>query len=171
MVLKILPPLTFRKKWINFQDYQWIVNGPHFFVSHPLYKTPRESCNQNSDYDIIDLEIADSEFLPRTNFIPIKPIKKLMEYLPVLGSKSWIDKYKIVFSGRLSLTGERTLQPAILPPTTSHIHAVTSAVFDTDELKIEVCGLSSSLIYDFYIKSLGKSGLAADMNHHKVESL
>ena len=147
-------------KWIVIDDYELIVNGPHFFISNPLYKTPRKICNQNSDYDIVDLNVINDQFNPRTNYKPLLGEAELKKLVPITNtSGSWLDQYKIVFSGRLSITGERTLQPAILPPKSSHIHAVTSIVFENLSLLIEVCGLCSSIVFDFYIKSLGKSGL------------
>lgn len=147
-------------KWIKTDNYEWIINGPHFFISNPIYKTPRNICNQNSEYDVIDLINLDDNFVPRTNYIPLKTEAELKELVPILKTDlSWLDQYKIAFSGRLSLTGERTLQPAIIPPKSSHIHAVTSVYFENSKVLVEVCGLCSSVIYDFFIKTLGKSGL------------
>jgi hypothetical protein len=56
----------------------------------------------------------------------------------------------------LSISGERTLQSAIILPKVSHVHAVKSMIFNDTYAAVELAGLTSSLIYDFYIKSLGK---------------
>jgi hypothetical protein len=68
----------------------------------------------------------------------------------------WIDYYKVCFPGMLSISGERTLQSAIILPKVSHVHAVKSMIFTDNSAAVELAGLTSSLIYDFYIKSLGK---------------
>ncbi|WP_219563987.1 hypothetical protein, partial [Salmonella enterica] len=49
---------------------QWVLSGPHFFVGTPFYKTPRENCTLNSDYDCLDLLTLPDDYLPRTNYIP-----------------------------------------------------------------------------------------------------
>lgn len=147
-------------KWANYNEYEWILNGPHFFISNPLYKTPREDCNQNSEYDIINLQEIKGDFVPRTNYSPILNSSELINLTRELRPNIyWIDEYKVCFSGRLSLTGERTLQPALFPPKVSHIHAVASVYLENITDLIEFAGLSSSLILDFFIKILGKSGL------------
>ncbi|MCM4498845.1 hypothetical protein MMR66_32625, partial [Escherichia coli] len=49
---------------------QWVLSGPHFFVGTPFYKTPRENCTLNSDYDCLDLLTLPDDYLSRTNYIP-----------------------------------------------------------------------------------------------------
>ena len=51
----------------------WVLSGPHFFVATPLYKTPREGCSHNQDYDVLDLTTIPADYLPRTNYVPACP--------------------------------------------------------------------------------------------------
>lgn len=57
---------------------------------------------------------------------------------------------------------ERTFIPSILPPRISHTYGIISVVFSKNDECIELAALSSSLTFDFYIKSLGKSNLSDD---------
>ncbi len=88
---------------------------------------------------------------------------ELNKFIELIGSKNnWYTKYKVCFSKMLSITGERTLQPAILAPNISHVNGVISVSFEKEEDIIELAGLSSSIIIDFYIKTLGKGNLYDD---------
>ena len=59
----------------------------------------------------------------------------------------------------LSISGERTLQPAILAPKVSHNSGVISILLEQETLLIELTAVSSSLVIDFYIKTLGRGNL------------
>jgi hypothetical protein len=148
-------------KFASFDNYDLIYSGPHFFISNPIYKSARKVSKLNSDYDIVDLTEIDENYLQRTNYSPAISIDDFKSKTKLLfeSERNWIDEYKVVFSGRISLTGERSLQPAIIPPSSSHIHALTSVVTEFSKDLVELCGISSSIILDFYIKTLGKSGL------------
>lgn len=144
----------------DYQNYEVILSGPHFYVATPYYKTPREICVEKADYDIIDLNEIDESYLPRTNYLPNE---KLTEFTNRIvwesNSKKWIDDYRIIFSRRLSVPGERTLQPAIVPPKVSFVNTVTSVLFKETDSLLDFAATCSSIIIDFYIKSIGKGDL------------
>ena len=54
---------------------------------------------------------------------------------------------------------ERTLACAIIPPKASHTHGILSCIFEDYKTLIEVQGLSSSVILDFYLKTNGADNL------------
>lgn len=148
-------------------EYQMVYSGPHFFVSNPLYKTPKEVCTEKAHYDIIDSSSIDDDFVSRTNYIPIKE-----EVLRLTGFKTggknsegddiynrWVEYFKLGFRAMLSQAGERTLTGAILLPQSSHIHGVKSIIFAETNKLVEFSGLTSSIVIDFYIKTMGKAGL------------
>jgi len=147
-------------RYPDLEQYELIYSGPHFFVATPLYKTPREECIKNSDYDPIDLTCIPADYVPRTNYVPDEDLWTFRERIGgVREGKPWIEEFKVCFSRRLSISGERTLQPAIASPKVSHIHPVLSATFKDESKTIELAGLCSSLLFDFYIKTVGKSDL------------
>ncbi|MBT4338788.1 MAG: hypothetical protein HOD63_09370 [Bacteroidetes bacterium] len=135
-----------------------IFSGPHFYVSNPLSKCPRENPTGKADFDTIELNSIKEDFLPRTNYIPTN--EKIGDYNEKFKNNSSTYKYyKLGFSKMLNVTMERTLQPAILPPNTSHINGVmSSSIKDVGSL-IEFAGITSSLLLDFYIRTVGRSNL------------
>jgi hypothetical protein len=145
----------------NWNDNQMVFSGPHFFVSNPLYKTPKVRCVLNSDYDIIDLTNVSEDFIPRTNYIPAVG---LVEHISgfdgsVESGSRWMDYYKLGFRKMLNQAGERTLTSCILPPRSSHINGVISITFKQFDDAIECQSLCSSVVMDFYVKTIGSANL------------
>ena len=69
------------------------------------------------------------------------------------------DFYRLVCRRQLSQSGERTLIPAVAPKQSAHIHPVISTTFRNQQDLVVFCGFCSSVAYDFYIKTTGKSDL------------
>ena len=161
MVRKTLVP--------NIDNYEMIYSGPHFHVANPYYKTPREQCILNSDYDNISFTEMTEDYVPRSNYQPVMPLseyKKLFKGFqcgqdadgkPVY--EDWLDYYKVGFRNMLSIEGERSLICAVLPRKTAHIHAVISTAFRSRYDCVDMAGLCSSIVFDFYIKTVASSNL------------
>ena len=157
-------------RYPDYEQYELIYSGPHFFVGTPLYKTPRAVVTNNSHYDVIDLTRIPEDYVPRTNYVPAEDKLTFAGRIDGLRVASrtpdgrevmdrWVDYYKVCFSKMLSISGERTLQPAIIPPKVSHIDGCVTTIFDKDELTVEAAGINSSIVFDFYVKTTGKSNL------------
>ena len=56
------------------EDYELIYSGPHFYVGNPLYKTPRQNCVLNSDYDNISLSSIEEDYCQRSNYLRKMPL-------------------------------------------------------------------------------------------------
>ncbi len=157
----------------NIEKYELIYSGPHFFVGNPINKTPREICTQNYHYDVIDLTKILDNYVPRTNYKPKEELiifKKRINGLAILSHDkkgkpiydNWIDYHKVCFSKMINVSSERTLQPTILPAKVSHSNGVISIIFkDTFQL-VELAAITSSLLFDFYIKTIGRGNLYDD---------
>lgn len=148
----------------NSDEYELIYSGPHFFVANPLYKTPREVCSLNSHYDILNHNEITEDYSPRTNYLPqnvgIDYNSIFKGFQRQNGSHDdWFDYYKLGFRKMLSQAGERTLTGAILPPKAGHVNGVISVTLWDQQRLIEFAGLTSSIVFDFYIKSVGRSNL------------
>lgn len=148
----------------NVENYEMIYSGPHLFVANPMYKTPREQCTLNSHYDVIDFTQIDESYVARTNYVPMNVTagygSTINGFLQTNGTyDNWLDYYKIGFRAMLSM-GERTLTGAILPPQTGHINGVISIIFKESETLVEFAGLTSSVVFDFFLKTLGASNLS-----------
>jgi hypothetical protein len=157
-------------KYPNYNNYEMIYSGPHFFVSNPLYKNPREQCTEKSHYDIIDLNEIDENYIARTNYIPENVGNDYSKIIPAfeIGKDhsgkpiydSWFSFYKIGFRKMLGQPNERTLFPAILPPKSAHIHGVISLTFKDESKMLEAMSIVSSLVLDFFIKTVGSANLS-----------
>lgn len=150
---------------------KWVISGPHFSVASPLYKTPNAVCVKHHDYTSIDLVDLCDEYLPRTNFVPAVDTTQYFSRIPKV---SWIESdnleqkrtteyYRVIASRRLSQTGERTLQGAILPPAVGHIDGIFSVTFKNQQLVPTISALWASIPFDFFVKSTGKSDFRADL--------
>lgn len=156
--------LESQTKYVNIEDCSFVLSGPHFHVSNPLYKNPYQVSSLNADFDVIDLVNIDDQFIPRTNFIFIKDKAFLENKIKGISDEiGWISSYKICFSRMMRIIGERTLQGAIIPPLVSHLNSSNSIIFEDESKLIELCGLSSSIVYDFFIKSLSSPNLKDSM--------
>lgn len=153
----------------NTEKYEMIYSGPHFHVANPYYKTPRQSCVLNSDYDNIDLTEINADYVPRTNYVPVMPLKEYKELFkgfqkgqdkdgkPIYDN--WMDYYKVGFRNMLSIEGERSLICAVLRSKTAHIHGVISTTFSSGNDTVDMAAICSSVVLDFYIKTIGSSNL------------
>ena len=142
------------------KEKQAILSGPHISISNPYFKTSRIVCKLNSDYDVIDLNNIKEAYIQRTNYVFECSETELNEKLPKTQDGTKINTiYKLASRKMLSLTGERTLISAILPKGTTHINGIYSIAFKDKELLVLASALFSSIPYDFFIKTAGKSNL------------
>lgn len=149
----------------NWDKYEMVFSGPHFYVANPLYKTARSVCKLNSDYDIIDLERATDLESARTNYTPcigLSRYQTLIQGLPKgqdingnINYDCWLEHYRVAVRRMTGGgAGERTLTGAIIPPRTSHLTTVVSTTFCDISKIIELSALTASLPLDFFIKTL-----------------
>lgn len=147
------------KNQSSIDKYKLIVCGPNIYVSNPLY----QSITLDSDrYNAISLESINESYTQVSKYTPIIPINEYKQYIPGFenaGQTSWIDSNKIAFRKMLDNGMERTLASSILPSKVSHTHGILSCIFSSNAELIEIQGLSSSLIMDFYMKTNGADNL------------
>jgi hypothetical protein len=145
----------------------FVLSGPHFFVSNPLYKTPRSVCATPRAYDPLDLQFLPDDYFARTNYLPACDA---IEYSRRVPRVSWVeegerearpvtDYYRMAFRGMLSQSGERTLIGSVLAPEQAHIHGVQSTAFRSVKHLLYQAVFSSSLAADFFVKTTGQSNL------------
>jgi hypothetical protein len=148
---------------------EWVVNGPHFFIATPVHKTPREDCRHNQDYDVLDLTELSADYLPRTNYVPNCSTREYLQRVPKVPWENTegknppvTDFYRFVNRRMLNLSSQRTLLNAIIPPGAAHVNTVVGTVVNDLQTLVDLCGLCSSVPYDFFVKSTGKSDLYGD---------
>ncbi len=146
----------------SIKSFELIYSGPHFFVSNPLYKTPREKCTEKSHYDVVDHNLMPENYVPRTNYVPNISVS---EYYAHTKNKAFnesdniLDYYKAANSKMLNQAAERTLQTAIIPPNVGHIDGIYSVTFQEPLLLVEYTAICSTIIMDFFVKLTGANNL------------
>jgi hypothetical protein len=143
-------------------EYDLIMSGPHFYVSSPYYKTPRAACSERSHYDCLDLLHLPDDYMPRTNFIPalsLEEYKARVPRCPWDRERPVTDFYRLIFRRQLQPSNERTLMSCIRPRGLGHIHTVFSLTFSGHLDLALFASYTSSLVFDFFIKTQGKYDL------------
>lgn len=137
-----------------------IYQGPQINIGNPLFKSPRQSCRVNSDYDHIDLNIIEENYIQRTKYVPALSRHDYIEKIPKL---PWGGKYnntfRIAARTMLNPNNERTLIAAVIPPKTGHINGILGISFRNETDLVMVEGEISTIPYDFFIKITGMTNL------------
>lgn len=146
---------------------QWIVSGPHFYVGNPLYNTPKAICDTHKAYDNLDLLTLPDDYLPRTNYIPACDAQEYAKRTPRVSWKEQdedeprkvTDYYRFVNRRMFGGSSERSFISAILPKGFANINTCVATAFESTNVLVNFTGLSHSIVYDFILKSTGKSDL------------
>ncbi len=142
-----------------------ILNGPHLYVGNPLYKTADDPCSSNKAWTMPDLTTLPDDYLPRCKY---EPAVDMDEYLRRMDTLPWngrpvTSQFRLGLREFVGCESERTLTSGILLPGVAHIHKVESIAFiNTAELLLTT-GLFSSIIVDFYIRTMNKPDLLPDL--------
>lgn len=144
-----------------------ILQGPHLFVSTPLYKEPNESLRNNQDWSVTDFEALAADAIPATAYK-----RQGDRYDYDCAYTDWGDEdhpdpardhYRIAWRTMAANQGERTFIPGLIPPGAAHVDGVFSMGMpdgEPSDLAI-VCGYLSSLITDFSTRAAPKSTIRA----------
>ncbi|MFI3135971.1 MAG: hypothetical protein QX197_04260 [Methylococcaceae bacterium] len=147
---------------------QWILSGPHFFVGTPFYKTPRKVCTLNADYDVVDLACLPDNYLPRSNYLPACDSAEYQRRIPRVSwsepseigpmlPKQVTEYYRVTSRTMIGSSSERTLISCLLSPPIAHIDLGFSVCLKEQRCTPLLLALFNSVIYDFFVKSTGKS--------------
>ncbi|HEX7291830.1 MAG TPA: hypothetical protein VF250_11960 [Conexibacter sp.] len=144
-----------------------ILQGPHVHVGVPFYKRPNETMANQLDWSPVDLETLTEDAIPVTSYKPRGSRALYDAAYTHWGADREVaarDRYRIVWRAMADNVAERTLIPALVPPGTAHIHGVSSVGFlhgRARDLAV-VQGFAGSLVGDFLIRAVPKSGIARD---------
>src|SRR5262249_22580211 len=122
-------------------------------------KTPEEISVSNRDYSDIDLTVVPDSYIPRTNYVPACSKQEYLNRTPKWKGKPVTSYYRLAFRNMLTLTGERTLIGCVIPKQVAHINGVKSYCVVSEQDLCVFAGLAFSLVYDFFIRSTGKTNL------------
>ena len=147
---------------VHFPDntFELLYSGPHLGVANPFFKTSRQKCTINSDFDPIDLLNIPETYMQRCNYSPLCAFDEYIRRVPVTpwGTK-YTDEYRIIHRRMLNQTGERTLTCAIAQRAIAHVNTVVSLTLNNSVDMATLAGCEASIPFDFLIKCIGKSDL------------
>jgi len=133
-----------------------IITGSHLLVSNPFGQTANVNCRNYRDFRGIDLLGISGKFLPRSR-VGIDTARLTDGFLDrVWEGKDLRERYRHVHREMISLTGERGLVSAIVPPGPGHVNTVLSVAFKSIRDLVNFSSLTSSLPLDFYLGVTGK---------------
>ena len=136
----------------NFENYDIIYSGPHYYTNNPFSKW----INSKGNFEIIDLSTLDDSYFPQTLF---HLNNKEPSAITSFNDSGDIDTFRLIFSRMLDPKTERTLQSSIIAPRTSHINSSSSIRFNKSDHLLECASLFASLLFDFCIKTVGANNL------------
>lgn len=153
----------------SMENCEMIYNAPQFYVSNPIYQTPKEVSLKKGDFNIVDLEKISDEYIQRTKYLPLVGNYRSLSAFNafVIGQDengsdvydSLLDHYKVGFRKMVNLSGERSLICAVLPRRTAHIHGVISISFLDRNYTVDMAALCSSIVMDFYWKTIATQNI------------
>lgn len=142
-----------------------ILQGPHLFVSTPMYKMPNRTMRNKQDWSATDLETLAPQAVPITKY---KPAGNRSRYDRAY--THWGDShrdparahYRVAWRSMAAPTGERTLISALIPPGATHLSQSVYSLGNpggSNKDLVEVAGFLSSLVSDFFVRAVPKSSI------------
>ena len=149
----------FSKEWGPASWDNAILQGPHLYVSTPLYKQPNETMRHFLDWTSTDLEALSTSAQPVTQYKPAGDRTTYDRLYTHWDGSPARDHYRIAWRTQVPLTGERTLTPSIIPPGSAHVDGLYSGGSPQhhEDLLVLTSGALSSILADFYARSRGFS--------------
>jgi hypothetical protein len=141
---------------------QMVIQGPLFYVSNPLYKTPKRVCNTNKAYEPIDHMVIAEDYVSRTNYGPAVDMPEYRSRMTNClwdPSKSHGEFFRLAMRRMIAVNGERSLISAIIPPKVLHTDGTESIAVQTVTSLIDLSVVLSSLVLDFCLKASGMDNL------------
>ena len=151
----------FIQRWGQSSWEDAILQGPHLYVSTPLYKQPNETMRNFLDWTATDLETLPTTVEPVTQYKPTGDRATYDRLYTHWGDSPARDHFRIAWRRMASNYGERTLISALIPPGPAHVHLVQSAAPPDHSPKslILTQAITSSLLADFQIRSNARNDI------------
>ncbi|MBB2890653.1 hypothetical protein [Flexivirga oryzae] len=153
----------FVSKWGEALWRDAILQGPHLYVSHPLYKAVNRTMRNNNDWSSTDFESLAEDGLPVTAYKPAGDRASYDAAYTLWGEDRVPARnfYRVAWRAMAANTGERTLISGLIPPGAAHINGVFCVGLPNRNLVelvvLQAC--SSSLLSDFTLRAAPKSGI------------
>ena len=169
----------FSKQWGSTSWEDAILQGPHLYVSTPLYKQPNETMRHFQDWTSTDLETLPPSAQPVTQYKPAGDRATYDRLYTHWNNVPSTNFYRVAWRQMAANTGERTLIPAIIPPGCTYVFTIHGAAASAKSTPI-LAASASSLLADFMIRSSPKAHIlppsfsripTLDSEHHLISSI
>lgn len=135
-----------------------------------MIKQPNPTMKHNQDWSDVDFEAMPSDFIPATAYIPTRQTarEKGLDYEADYGT--WevdgektpvVSHFRVAWRTMAATTGFRTVYPAIIPQDSTHLFTLTSAGPLNSLERVGSAAISSAVLVDFFLRSLGVAHVLA----------
>jgi hypothetical protein len=132
-------------------------------LANPFNKTPRKICTEKGHYDLLETEGLPNEYLPRSNYIPMRDAVAYARLTPTVkwseGSgqqrKAVTEYFRLVNREMIDPALERTLVVSLIPPGAAHVNTVLGHAFRNSRELCSALAWMLSIPADFRVKSTG----------------
>jgi hypothetical protein len=133
-----------------------VLQGPHVLNGNPFAQQPRPDCRSNQDWEMVDLESIDENFVPRTNLHLLNLPTAPMGRYPFWDSEPYTSRYREVHREFVGSGSVRTLQACILPPGPPVVGSLVAIALPSgvNEM-VRWAGTLASLPFDYLVKVSG----------------
>jgi len=139
---------------------EWILSGPHIFVGNPFFQTPNKVCKTKNAFSRLDLTTLPDDYIPRTNYVPACTED---EYIHRIPQTPWgtpmTHEFRVIMRAMLNTGGERTLIPALLPPSAGHVNGLLTVGGQNSIDLLHILVNTLSIVTDLIVKIGGKANL------------
>ena len=152
---------------IAFPEYMsgCIYVGAYCGQANPMFQTVRQLYKSSNDYDLIDLDAIPDSYVPRSKY---QIGCSAQEYISKVPTTPWGKKcnshYALVNREFVGIAAERTLMSCILPPGAAYINTLFGVVIPQSERMVILNACENSILYDFFVKTLGKNHINYSTN-------
>jgi hypothetical protein len=134
----------------------YVFGGPQIHICNPYYRSPKSIVRNHHDYENIHFDDVDLIVHPKSRFkISDAGFEKI--------NKRWVSNYKVAFNKMIDSGVERTIQPCILNQKATHTGSLISISLNDKYSLLGICGLTSSILFDFFIKCSKKANVSASL--------
>lgn len=145
----------------------WFITGANIWVANALEKAPKPVCASSHDYETRDLASMPPDFRPPSLYRMGDADKLARRRPPVLPwrrtaavDRHPADDYRLVVRRMATLTGERTLVAAIVPPGVQSIDTVFSVNVRTSSELLDLAACCASTLFDVMAKMSGRTNIS-----------
>ncbi|WP_055625903.1 hypothetical protein [Streptomyces hirsutus] len=136
-----------------------IIQGPHFSISTPFYKYPKDPCRSVQDWDVIDVQKIRVNEVPHCNYVRASDFEKYYAAQDKWGDRRSTEHFRLAWRVMISFDGERSLFAALIPPGPAHVDAVNSMALAENRMTVLAAGFFSALPLDYLLRITGRAHL------------